>query len=177
MSTLYYKGTNQLVSMHSLGPASQVDTTALNEVGTVTRYKGNIYRYVLLDTNSDAVATVAGAPAYWKTLAPTTPTLTVTPDASYSIASGINTCAGVFLAASQTNAAYIWILVAGVYEGLHIDDGASAGDRFYGGSDSTFTYFAAGSTGVEWMMGVCLEGEGDTTSGIARSLIYPKNLW
>lgn len=177
MSDLYYKGTLQLVDMHTDGPASQSDTTAKNPVGCVTRYNGNLYRYVLLTTGDGPVATVAGAPAYWCSVVPTTPTFTVTSDASYAIASGVNTCAGVFLAAGITTGTYIWILVAGVYEGIHVNDDAAAGDRLYAGSDSAFTKFAAGATGVEQMFGVCLEAEGDTTSGIARSLIYPKNLW
>jgi hypothetical protein len=174
---IWYKGTLGLVNMHASGPASQLDATALNPVGIVTRYNGNLYRYVLLNTGTDTVATVAGAPAYWHTLTPAQDVYTVTSDASSAYASGVNTCAGVFLAAAQTTAYYIWILIAGVYAGVVVDNTAAAGDRLYGGSDSTFTHFDAASTGVELMFGVCLEAEGATTSGIAKSLIYPKNLW
>jgi hypothetical protein len=172
-----YKATLQLVNMDSRGPAYQQDAEALNPIGCVTRYQGNLYRYVLLSTGTDTVATVAGAPAYWYALNPAQDTFTVTSDASSSYASGVNTCAGVFLAAALTTGKYIWILVAGVYAGIHVDNSAAAGDRIYGASDSTFTKFAKGATGVELMYGVCLEAEGATTSGIAKSLIYPKNLW
>ena len=174
---VHYKGTLQLVNMDSRGPAYQQDAEALNPIGCVTRFQGNLYRYVLLSTGAGPVATVAGAPAYWYALNPAEDTFTVTSDASSGYASGVNMCAGVFLAAGLTTAKYIWILVAGVYAGIHVNDGAAAGDRLYVGSDSTFTKFSSGATGVELMYGVCLEAEGGTTSGIANSLIYPKNLW
>lgn len=173
---IFYKGTQQIVQMHPDGPASQLDATALNPVGLVTRYNGNLYRYVLLSTGTDTVATVAGAPAYWSSLNPAQDTYTVTSDASSGYASGVNTTAGTFLKAAQTTGNYIWIQVAGV-QNVRISDGASGGGRFYGGSDSTFTHIAAGATGVELCQGVCLENEGATTSGIAKSLLYPKNLW
>lgn len=173
-SKLNHKGHLQLVNMHASGPASQMDASALNPLGCVTRYKGNLYRYVQFSTGDDTVASVAGAPCWLDTeFVLSTDTFLVTSDYSNSL----KVFAGVLLKATITTLYYVWIQVAGVVECVVNDDTSVKGDRIFAGTDATFTRLAQGAAGLYGTVGVMLEDRSAVTAGKADCLIYPKMAW
>lgn len=171
-NVLNYGGENQLVFMHKDGPASQLDSEAKNPVGVLTRYKGNVYRYVLLDTGAGPVATLAGAPAYWHDLDPENGKFEVTSDATSAIdGKGNNVVAGVFLTDSQTDAYYIWIQVGGINPACLVGASTAVGDLQFGGSDSIFVRIAQGSAATDEPFASALMAIDAVTTGFAGCVI------
>jgi hypothetical protein len=169
-----YSGTVQGVSLtgRAVGGAIdlslQMDTTPQNPVGCVTRYDGNLYRYVYLASGT----TVKGAPAYWVT-AYTRPDLGLYSVSATNGASAADNCfAGRFLAASITVARYIWIQVSGASSYVKVDDGAAVGERLVASSSDTFTHVNDTVSGPNLAVGVVTEAEGGTTSGICSAIIF-----
>lgn len=169
-----YSGTEQGVFLNgrTVGTGAvdlslQIDASPLNPVGCVTRYNGNLYRYVKLASG----VTVKGAPAYWVTTAidPALGLFSVTPTNGASAAD--NCFAGVFLAAAITVGSYCWIQVAGVNSDLHVDDGAAIGERLVASSTNTFTHVNDTVSGPNLTVGAVTEAEGGTTSGICSAII------
>jgi hypothetical protein len=169
-----YSGTEQGVLFNArsttaaaIDLSAQMDATPLNPVGCVTRYNGNLYRYVYLASGT----TVKGAPAYWVTTK-IDPSLGLFHVAAANASTADDNCfAGVFLAAAITVARYIWIQVAGVNSDLHVDDGAAIGERLVVSSSDTFTHVNNTVSGPNLAVGVVTEAEGGTTSGICSAII------
>lgn len=137
---------------------AQQDATPLNPVGSLTRFAGNIYRYVYFVSGT----TVAGAPAYWQALNPasaiTTASFAVTQAAASAIdAIGANIVAGVFLKAAITAARYIWIQVAGVINAM-VGASTANGDLQFGGSNDVFVRIAQGNPTTNEPFGIALAG-------------------
>lgn len=143
--------------------AAVADTTAKNPLGCLHRHLGNVYRYVLLTTGDGPVATVVGAPAYWYSLNPATPTFTVTSDYSYGL--GANAVAGYLLAAGITTGSYIWIQVGGIVD-AKVSASTTAGSRHTGGADAVFNLLSANAENE--VFGVSLEAD---TAQIAATKI------
>jgi hypothetical protein len=136
---------------------AQADSTPLNPIGCLTRFAGNIYRYVYFVSGT----TVAGAPAYWQALDPTssskTASFAVTRAAASAIdGKGSNAVAGVFLAAAITAARYIWIQVGGVFVSAMVGASTAKGDLQYGGSNDVFIRIAKGSSTTDEPFGIAL---------------------
>jgi len=137
-------------------PSAQMDSTPKNPLGCVTRYAGNLYRYVYFVTGT----TVAGAPAYWSALDPSsaisTASFAVTRAAASAIdGKGNNTVAGVFLAAAITAARYIWIQVGGVISAA-VGGSTAMGDLQFGGSNDIFVRIAQGASVTDEPFGIAL---------------------
>jgi hypothetical protein len=152
---------------------AQVDSTPQNPIGCVTRWKGNLYRYVYFVSGT----TVAGAPAYWQALAPTssskTASFAVTRTAASAIdGKGNNVVAGVFLAAAITAASYIWIQVGGVHTAAVVGASTAFGDLQLGGSNDVFVRAAVGAACNDEPFGIAL---GPISSGVAPMLIINCN--
>jgi len=171
---LEYSGTEQGVFMNGRSTSSiaidiscQADATPLNPVGCVTRYNGNLYRYVYLYSGT----TVKGAPAYWVTTY-MDPALGLWYVSATNGASAADNCfAGVFLKAGITTSRYIWIQVAGINNDLHVDDGAAIGERLLASSSDTFVHCNDTVSGPNLFVGQITEAEGGTTSGICSAVI------
>lgn len=121
---LFLFGSNQTAEVPST-PGNANDATPKAPLGSLYRANGKVYRYVLFDNGSDNVAAVAGGVVHWKTLAPPTPTFTVTSD--YSSAKGKNLCAGV-LGCVVTDGYYTWIQVGGIADCTGLDFSGISGD-------------------------------------------------
>jgi hypothetical protein len=143
---LFTFGTLETVEIPSAGPGAANDAVAKAPLGVLTRYKGNLYRYVKFDDGVGNIAAAVGAVVYWKALDPTNsllPVFTVTTDISDAIGSGVNLVAGV-LGAVVTDQYYTWIQISGVVTALTAASTA-AGDGVTYGTDSTFGRMASGS--------------------------------
>jgi hypothetical protein len=165
-----YGGTEQGVYLDGKGTFStQAHTTALNPLGVVTRYKGNLYRYVYFTTTvaGTAAASVVGAPAYWAAT-------TDNANGIFAVTSDYDTSgkkfAGVFLAAGITTARYIWIQVGG-YNSALVVSSAAAGNRLVAGADSTFTAIANSSSNYETNVPVAIVTVPDTAT--SAGIIIP----
>jgi hypothetical protein len=135
---------------------AQQDSTPLNPIGSLTRYAGNVYRYVYFVSGT----TVAGAPAYWQALDPSSSSKTVSFAVTQTAASAIdgkgnNVVAGVFLAAAITAARYIWIQVAGVVNAM-VGASTAMGDLQFGGSNDVFVRIAKGQPTTDEPFGIAL---------------------
>lgn len=152
------------------GIANTNDATAKNPLGTLYRYKGNMYRYVKFDNGSGNVASAAYGVAHWKTLSPSTGVFTVTSDYTDAIGT-INTIAGIFQCA-VTDAYYTWIQVGGVAL-VTCNSSQVAGDIGIGSSsDLTFGRIAADATITSVPYGVAIEAYGTTTNTEAKHLLH-----
>jgi hypothetical protein len=118
------------------------DATAKNPLGTLYRYKGNMYRYVKFDNGTNNVAAVAYAVVHWKSLDPTAGTFTVTSDHADEIG-GVNTVAGVLGTTVVTDGYYTWIQVGGVVSVL-VNASVAIGDVMLGSAtDLEFAHIDA----------------------------------
>jgi hypothetical protein len=138
---------------------AQQDSTPKNPLGCVTRFAGNLYRYVYFVSGT----TVAGAPAYWQALNPlstsSTASFAVTQAAASAIdGKGNNVVAGVFLAAAITAARYIWVQVGGVYSAARVGASTAMGDLQFGGSNDIFVRIAQGQPVTDEPFGIALAG-------------------
>lgn len=176
-SQLNYKGTFDAPYIDSRGIVEQADSTAKNPVGIIHRHNGRLYRYVKFSTGAGAVASVAGAPCYYKAEGATLQadldanTLQVTSDYSDSLA----VFAGVLLKAAITTGTYIWILIAGVITVVVNDDTTVKSDKIIATADATFTRADAGAATTYAIWGILLTDR--AAEGTASALIYPKQLW
>lgn len=145
------------------------DATAKNPLGTLYRYKGDVYRYVKFDNGSGNVAALAGGPVHWKTLDPAVGTFTVTSDYTDSLMN-VNAVAGVILNV-VTDAYYTWIQVGGV---AMAKSHASqvAGDVAIGAStDLVFGRIAADGTLTSVPFGVAIEALSATEANKAKTIL------
>jgi hypothetical protein len=141
------------------------DATAKNPLGTLYRYKGNMYRYVKFDNGSDDVAAAAYGVVHWSSLDPTAGTFTVTSDASSALAS-INSVAGVLGTTVVTNGYYTWIQVAGLVSAL-VASGTAVGDAMIGyATDLYFNKTAADSEILSVPFGIALTAVSSNKSSV-----------
>jgi hypothetical protein len=120
------------------------DATAKNPLGTLYRYKGNLYRYVKFDNGSGNVAALAYGVVHWKSLSPSAGTFTVTSDYTDAIGT-VNTVAGVLGTTAVTDGYYTWIHVGGLVTAL-VTTSTAIGDGMIGfATDLTFGRIAADS--------------------------------
>ena len=183
MSNLYYSGTCQLVNVHAdvVNPGDGItyqndpSTSPQNPVGIITRFRGNLFRYVLV--NDTTGTPVAGAPAYFISggLVPSTNTFSVSTDVASNEGTA-NVLAGVFLS-TPTAGNYTWVQIGGVSVVPLVLDGGAAGDKVTAQSTATFTHIAAGTSANYQVYGVLLEAQGATVSGCAKCLLYPVMVW
>lgn len=145
------------------------DATAKNPLGTLYRYKGNVYRYVKFNSGGHAVAALTGGPVHWKTLDPSVGTFTVTSDYTDSFGT-VNAVAGIILNV-VTTLYYTWIQVCGV---AMAKSHASqvAGDIAIGAStDLVFGRIAADGNLTSVPYGVAIEALSATTAGMANTIL------
>lgn len=156
------------------GIANTNDATAKNPLGTLYRYKGNLYRYVKFDNGGDNVAALANGVVHWRALDPSKGTFTVTSDYSGGIAN-INAVAGVILNA-VTDLYHTWVQVGGVAL-VKTHASAVAGDVLIGAStDLVGGYIAADGNVTSVLFGVHLEATAATVAGKASCLLTPSAL-
>ena len=137
------------------GIANTNDATAKNPLGTLYRYKGNLYRYVKFDNGSGNVAAVAYGVVHWKTLDPTGGTFTVTSDQTDALA-GINSVAGVLGTTVVTDLYFTWIQVSGLVTAL-VAGSTAIGDIMIGyATDLTFNRTAADAEILSVLFGVAV---------------------
>jgi hypothetical protein len=151
------------------GIANTNDATAKNPLGTLYRYKGNVYRYVKFDNGSGDVAALAGGPVHWKTLSPSTGVFTVTSDYT-DAAMNVNSVAGIILSV-VTDLYHTWIQVGGVaLAKSHASQ--VAGDIAIGAStDLVFGRIAADATITSVPFGVAIEALSATAAGKAKTIL------
>jgi hypothetical protein len=146
-------------------PDTANDASAKAPLGTLYRFKGNLYRYVKFDNGTNNVAAIAYGVAHWKTLTPASGIFTVTSDYADALAS-INGVAGI-LGCVVTDAYYTWIQVGGV---ATVKCAASmvAGDKGIGdsGTNLQLARIAAGSSTTSIAFGIATasrDGDGFDT--------------
>lgn len=166
---LYTFGTLETVEVPSSGPGVANDATAKAPLGVMVKYEGNLYRYVYHYPGT-AVATAAGAVAYWKSLDPAAGTFTVSSDQTDSIA-GINAVAGLY-GCVVTSQYYTWIQVGGVNSAaLMVDGSMAAGAKCIGHTtDTKFGYVDAGTDNSDVVFGIVI-GSIDITNYKAAVLL------
>lgn len=141
------------------------DPTAKNPLGTLYRFKGNMYRYVKFDNGSGDAAAVAYGVVHWKSLDPSAGTFTVTSDATDQLA-GINCVAGVLGTTVVTDGYYTWIQVGGLVTVL-VAGGTAVGDIMIGyATDLYFNRVAADSEIVSVPFGVALTAVSSNKSSV-----------
>jgi hypothetical protein len=141
------------------------DATAKNPLGTLYRYKGNLYRYVKMYTGQGTVAAAAYGVVHWYALDPTAGTFTVTSDQTDALA-GINSVAGVIGTTAVTNAYYTWIQVAGLVTAF-VAGSTAVGDIMIGyATDLYFNRIAADSTITSVPFGVALTAVSSNKSSV-----------
>lgn len=124
-------------------PDTANDATQKAPLGTLYRYKGNLFRYVQQSAGSGSVATAQYGVALWLAagLDPSNGIFTVTADHTQELA-GINSMAGVF-GGIVTSGNYTWIQVGG-YATVTCAAGFVTGDVAIGGAtDLTLARVAA----------------------------------
>lgn len=128
------------------GIANTNDATAKVPLGTLYRYKGNLYRYVKFVKQTNANVAALGSVLFWHTTQfdPTAGKFSVTGDYTYALA-GLNAIAGIMLC-TVTDGYYTWIQVGG-YAYAFVAGSTVAGDKMIGTADDTM-YFnrIAGAT-------------------------------
>ena len=153
------------------GIASTNDAVQKAPLGCLYRYKGNVYRYVLFDSGTGAVASAAYGVAVWKSLDPANGTFTATSAVASKI--GKNIVAGIF-GGSVTTGYYTWLQVGGVAM-CTVADSTAVGDMMvYPSTDLTFDRLAAGTfntTVTKIVFGIALESKAATTAGSAYVLL------
>lgn len=123
-------------------------------LGAIVRFEGNLYRYVLHDQGSGAVAVTVGGVAYFSALDPETSLYTVTSDQTDSIG-GINAVAGIY-GVVVDNGNFCYVQVGGV---VTANTAAStvAGDKCIGSTtDLTFGRIAAGVAPTDNVYGTAI---------------------
>jgi hypothetical protein len=145
------------------------DATAKNPLGTLYRYKGNVYRYVKFDNGGHNVAALSGGVTFWKALDPSAGTFTVTSDETDTLAN-INGVSGIILNA-VTDAYFTWIQVGGVaLAKSHASQ--VAGDIAIGATtDLVFGRIAADGTLTSVPYGVAIEALSTTEAGKAYTIL------
>jgi hypothetical protein len=176
---LFTFGTQELVEIPNDsagligGIASTNDATQKAPLGVLFRYKGNVYRYVLMNTGAGAVASAAGGVVHWYAIDPVNGKFTVTTDFTDSGGTSVgayNVIAGVALGVVTTGY-YTWIQVAGMVM-AYVADSTVAGDVCIAGStDLYFDRIAADGTITYKPFGVALEAKSNTTSNKAYVLL------
>lgn len=151
------------------GIANTNNATAKVPLGTLYRYKGNVYRYVKFDNGGHNVAAIAGGPVHWKTLDPAAGTFTVTSDYTDSLMN-VNAVAGIILSV-VTDLYYTWIQVGGVaLAKSHASQ--VAGDVAIGAStDLVFGRIAADGTLTSVPFGVAIENLSATEANKANTIL------
>ena len=150
-------------------PGTANDATAKAPLGTLFRYKGNIFRYVKFDSGTDVVASAKYGVAHWLLagLDPTNGLFTVTSDYSSGLA-GINSVAGIF-GAVLTTGNYTWIQVGGVAT-VTSNVSTAIGDSMIGSSvDLTLGRIAADSSVTAVAFGVALTAYAAGTASVLLS--------
>ena len=133
-------------------PDTANDASQKAPLGTLYRYKGNLFRYVKFDSGSGTVAALQYGVAHWKTLDPSVGSFTVTSDQTDAIG-GINTVAGI-LGAVVTTAYYTWIQVGG-YATVLCAASMVAGDVGIGyATDLQLNRIAAGASITSCLFGI-----------------------
>ena len=145
---LFAFGNAQTVELPINGarPDTANDATQKAPLGTLYRFKGNLFRYVLFNSGTNAVAAVQYGVAHWLAagLDPSVGLFTVTSD-HLSALGGVNTVAGI-LGAVVTSGNYTWVQVGGIAT-AKCAVSFVAGDVAVGGAtDLTFTRIAADSS-------------------------------
>jgi hypothetical protein len=150
------------------------DSTQKAPLGVLYRHKGNVYRYVLMNTGASAVASAAGAVVHWFSLDPANGLFTVVTDktdAGGTSVDGKNLIAGIALGV-VTNGYYTWIQVGGVAM-AYVADSTVAGDIcVYGDTDLYFARIAADAAVTALPFGVALEAKSGTTTSKAYTLLH-----
>lgn len=169
--SLFTFGTLETVEIPGAGlPHATNDATAKAPLGVLLKYKGNLFRYVKHDPGT-AVATAAGAPAYWRTLNPLTGVYTVSSDYTDSIA-GINGVAGVY-GGVVTALYYTWLQVGGVALQCKFKDGSvalGAKAMGYASADVQFDYVTVATAATGNVYGIVV-GNIDITNYKADVLL------
>lgn len=147
--------------------ATTNDATQKAPLGILYRHKGNIYRYVKLDTGAgkaqSAVACAAGGVLHWEALDPENGVFTVT--SAYAAALGKSCIAGIALMA-VTNLYYTWIQVGGVHLLVGVDSSTAIGDvMIYSSTDLRFGRCAADAHVTGMPFGVALGVDSPTNFG------------
>ena len=165
---LFAFGTAQTVELpvNGASPDTANDASQKAPLGTMYRFKGNLYRYVKFSSGTDVVTAVKYGVVHWLLagLDPSVGLFTVTSDYSSGLA-GVNGVAGV-LGAIVTTGNYTWIQVGGL---ATVKCAASfvAGDVAIGGStDLTFNRLAADASITSLGYGVATgarDGSGNDT--------------
>lgn len=146
------------------GIASTNDAVAKNPLGTLYRYKGNLYRYVKFDNGSGDVASAAYGVSHWKTLDPSAGTFTVTSDRTDALLN-INGIAGIF-GGVVTDGYYTWIQVGGLAS-VFVAAGTAVGDMQIGGAtDLYFAHVDADGTLTSVLFGVALTAVSSNKSSV-----------
>lgn len=127
-------------------PQTVNDATQQNPLGMVTRWKGDIYRYVKF--TEGGVTGIARGAVYWVLLAPASGTWTVVADQSDCLASGsVQMVAGVLGTQIPTDAYFCWIQVGGLALATKVTAAKAAGSRVVGGTvDLTFSTISTATT-------------------------------
>lgn len=172
MANEVFYGEHQTGEVSSIGgnPATVNDATAKAPLGSLLRYKGNVYRYVKFVDGQGEVAAVAYGVVYWYTGSPnpTTPAFTVTTDYTDSAANK-NGVAGI-LGAVITDTYYCYIQVGGRCTALTAAS-TVAGDHCIGSTtDKVFGRTAEGTASTDVCFATALDTR-NTTTGTATVLL------
>ena len=149
--------------------ASTNHSTQKAPLGVLLRFKGNVYRYVLV--NAVSVAAAAGGVVHWHDLDPENGIFEVCTEYALrmGVTDGKNLLAGI-LGCAVTHGYYTWIQVGGVALLAKVNTSTDTGDvMIYSTSDLTFGRCAADAavTGIPY--GVALDE--DHVSGFAPVLL------
>ena len=158
---LFTFGSNEIVEVPpklSVGGDIENTNDAVQKapLGVLYRHKGNVYRYVLVDTGTGPVAAAAGGVVHWSSLDPANGLFTVVTD--YSDIIGKSLIAGI-LRCVVTDGYYTWIQVGGVCDCM-VNTSTVAGDvMIYSSTDLTFGRCAADAAVTALPYGVALEAD------------------
>lgn len=150
------------------------DSAQKAPLGVLYRHKGNVYRYVLMNTGASAVASAAGGVVHWYALDPANGKFTVTTDktdAGGTSADGKSLLAGITLGI-VTNGYYTWVQVGGVAS-VFVAGSTVVGDvMIYSDTDLYFNRCAADAAVTALPYGVALESKSATISNQATCLLH-----
>ena len=150
------------------------DATAKNPLGTLYRYKGNLYRYVKFVKQTNSNAASEGVVVNWHTTQfdPRAGKFSVTGDNTY-VLGGLNTVAGVFTCA-VTDGYYTWMQVGGRATAIVVT-GTVHGDVLIGqaNDDQEFNMIAADSEITSVPFAVAFGARNLLSNTAAYVLLFP----
>ena len=147
-------------------PDTANDATAKAPLGTLYRYKGNLFRYVKFDNGQGNVAAVQYGVVHWMTakLDPSVGLFTVTSDYTDALA-GVNSVAGV-TGCVVTDGYYTWIQVGGAAT-VYVAALTAIGDILIGSAtDEYLGRIAAGQAITSVCYGVALSAVASNKSTV-----------